>query len=120
MKTESRVVVLATALSLIGLAGAMISSQHVPVYLFWHIGGLGSLGLLACLAGLITKKKGRKARTAFLVCFVSSIGLGVLSVCVVHALGGRGCGGVVSYGASLVVIGWYAVARRGAVESLQQ
>ncbi len=92
------------SLFVVGLAGYAGFADLGPRFIFAHIGGLGVLGLLACWAGAIAKKKGRSYWGAFSLGLITSVMLGVSSVGVVHTLGGHGCGAIVSIVVAFAVI----------------
>jgi len=98
--------------SLFGLAGYIVLGGLWIRYIFAHVGGLGIIGLLACWAGAIAKKKGYSYRKAFFAGFVPPVVLGGVSACLVYALGGHGCGGIVSLFAAFVVVLFYLLAKK--------
>lgn len=107
------------SLLIIGLAGYVTFASHGIRYIFAHVGGLGVLGLLGCWAVFIAKKKGYSDLKALLLGFVLPIGLGVISVGIVYALGGHGCGGIVSLSVALAVIAFYLLVKsRGYVRKI--
>lgn len=99
-------------LSVAGLAGYVTFANLWIRYIFAHIGGLGVIGLLACWAGAIAKKKGRGYWGAFSLGLMIPIILGIGSVGVVHILGGHGCGGIISLLAAVGVILYYVLAKK--------
>jgi hypothetical protein len=100
-----------------GLAAYAGFADHGLRFIFAHIGGLGVIGLLACWAGAIAKKKGRGYWGVFYLGLIAPIMLGVSSVVVVHCLGGHGCGGIVSLFVALAVIIFYSLAKNSAVKT---
>jgi hypothetical protein len=96
----------------IGAAGYLVFSHPWLRYIFAHMGGLGIMGFLGLLAGTIAARKGYSFRKAFLLGFALPTLLGILAVVIVHFSGGRGCGGIVSLGASFLVIALYFIARK--------
>lgn len=105
------------SLFVVGLAGYAGFADLGPRFIFAHIGGLGVLGLLACWAGAIAKKKGRSYWGAFSLGLVTPAMLGVSSVGVVHTLGGHGCGGIVSIVVALAVIIFHGLAEKSPVKT---
>ena len=95
----------------IGGAGYFAFPGQWPRYIFAHAGGLGIMGLLGLAAAAIAGRKGRNSRRAFWLAFALPILLGILAVLIVHGSGGSGCGGIVSLGASFLVIAFYSLAR---------
>ena len=100
------------SLLVIGLASYVVFAGLWVRYIFAHIGGLGVLGLLACWAGAIAKKKGRSYWGAFSLGLMTPVMLGVSSVGVVHTLGGHGCGGIVSLFVAIAVVLYYHLAKK--------
>jgi hypothetical protein len=101
-------------LSVIGLAVYAISTELWIRYIFAHIMGLGVIGLLGCCAGSIARHKGYGYCRAFYIGFVPPLMLGIISVCIVHTLGGHGCGGIVSLSAGMIVILFYSLTKKRA------
>ena len=99
-------------LFVVGLSGYAVFAGLGIRYVFAHVAGLGILGLLGYWAASIAKKKGHGYPRALFLGFVLPVALGVISVGVVYASGGHGCGGIVSLVAAFVVILYYAVARK--------
>jgi len=70
-----------------------------------HLGGCGIIGLLACLAAIIVKRKRRNHRKAFLFSLLLPIGLGVAVVLVVLAQSGIVyCGGGIVLAVALLTV----------------
>lgn len=101
--------VLSLGLFVVGLAGYAVFAGLGIRYVFAHVGGLGILGLLGCWAASIARKKGYAYPPALFLGFVLPVALGVISVGVVYASGGRGCGGIVSLFVAAVVILFYSL-----------
>lgn len=76
-----------------------------------HLGARGIVGLLACLAAYIARKKGRDPRKAFALGSLLPIALGVITVILVYfGTNVVYCGGgVVLASALLVIIGYACV-----------
>jgi uncharacterized membrane protein len=73
------------------------------------MGGLAIVGLLACLAGFIAKKKRRNYKRAFVLSVVVPVILGGVSVVLAYALAGIVyCGGGVILAAALIMITVYS------------
>ena len=78
-----------------------------------HLGGLGVVGLLACLAAYIAKKKGRDYRTALAVGILPPVALGAVVVLLVYFLADTVyCGGGVILTAAIAVIIGYSCLKR--------
>jgi len=99
-------------LSVIGLASYVVFAGLWVRYIFAHIGGLGVIGLIGCWAGSVAKKKGYSYWKAFFAGSVPPIMLGIISVGVVHTLGGHGCGGIVSLFVAIAVVLYYHLAKK--------
>jgi len=95
-----------------GLAGYAVFTSHWIRYVFAHVGGLGVIGLMACWAGAIAKKKGHSYWKAFSLGFALPIVLGIISTAAVSVMGGHGCGGIVSLLIAAVVVLFYSLARK--------
>jgi len=107
-------ILLFLGLLVLGIAGYAVFASLWIRYVFAHIGGLGIIGLFGCWAGSIARKKGRSYWRAFFAGFVLPIILGIISVGVVYALGGSGCGGIVSLFVAIIVILYYSLAKKRA------
>ena len=101
--------VFSLGLFVVGLAGYVVFAGPGIRYVFAHVGGLGILGLLGCWAASIARKKGYAYPLALFLGFVLPVALGVISVGVVYASGGHGCGGIVSLFVAAVVILFYSL-----------
>jgi len=108
---DNKMILLFLSLLVLGFAGYAVFASLWIRYVFAHVGGLGVIGLLACWAGAIARKKGRNYRKAFFVGLMAPSILGVISVGVVYALGGHGCGGIVSLFIAIVVMLFYNLAK---------
>jgi len=111
-RKDDKVLLLFLSLLVIGIAGYVLFADLWIRYVFAHIGGLAVIGLIACWAGAIAKKKGRGYWGAFFLGLVTPIMLGISSVGVVHTLGGRGCGGIVSLSVAIAVILYYSLVKK--------
>jgi hypothetical protein len=118
-KTESkinislrrRMILLAIGVIILGFIGYVFSGHSRVGYVFAHAGGLGILGLFGSLSGSLARKKGYGYWPAFFWGFAFPAVIGIISVVVVHSLGGGGCGGIVSLAAALVVIIVYVLVK---------
>jgi len=105
-------ILLFLGLLVLGFAGYAVFASLWIRYIFAHIGGLGIIGLFGCWAGTIAKKKGHNYWKAFFVGLMAPSILGIISVGVVYALGGHGCGGIVSLFIAIVVILFYSLSKK--------
>jgi hypothetical protein len=99
------------------LVMSIIGSYAVEVH--WgeivvnHLGGLGVVGLLACLAAYIAKKKGRDHRRAFWLGILPPVVLGAVTVILVYFLADTVyCGGGVILAAAIAIIIGYACLKK--------
>jgi hypothetical protein len=113
------------ALLLIGFAGGYTLRDPRFSFVLYHIGGLGSLGLLASGVGFIASKKGYGYWRAFALALSNSILLGVIAAYLVTPTGDEGrpaaCGGSISLIVVLIfVVIWTFVKRRDKVTFINQ
>ena len=103
-----KVNLLSLTLLIIGFACGYALSNAIFSYVLLHIGGLGSLGLLAGGAGYIARKKGYGYWPTFSLALSSSILIGVIGAYLVPPAVGDGrpaaCGGSVSLIVALIFI----------------
>lgn len=113
-RSGSRLPLVFLGMLIVGTAGRLTLDGRWVEAVANHLAGLGVVGLLACLAAYIAKKKRRDPRTAFLWGSLLPIVLGIIAVIVVHFTTGYVyCGGGVILAASLLVIVVYACVRKG-------
>ena len=115
MRSPKWTILLSAGLLIAGSAGYFTLQRGTwPFYAFAHLGALGVVGLLACLAGRLAKTKLRGYWTAFLAVTVLSIASGVVAVLAVFwSRGGElCCGGSVSLPVAILVIAVYALTRK--------
>jgi FtsH-binding integral membrane protein len=90
-------------------------TEGAPLWRFIsnHMGGLAIVGLLACLAAFIAKKKRRNYKRAFALTVVVPVILGGVSVVLAYAMAGFVyCGGGVILAAALVMITVFSCLRK--------
>jgi len=107
-----RVLLLCVGLLVVGVAGYFAFRGLWVRYVFAHVGGLAIIGLLGCWAGVVAGKKGHGFWRGFLLAFVPPVVIGAVATLMVHLLGGRGCGAVVSLPLAIAVVVFYYFARR--------
>jgi hypothetical protein len=84
-----------------------------PEVIINHFGGLAVVGLLACLASFIAKKKGRDYRRAFVLSSVLPVVLGIGVVVLAYFLADVVyCGGGVILAAASITVATYSCLRR--------
>lgn len=109
---EIRILLLSVGLIVFGFAGFFAFHDFGTHYFFAHIGGLGIIGHIGCWAGIIARNKGYSYWKAFLWGFIFPTFIGIVSVLFVHALGERGCGGIVSIIAAIFIVIYYLFTRK--------
>jgi len=116
MVMTRRICLLALALMVVGFGLGYALGYTALGYGLMHIGGLGSLGLLACGAGHIAQKKGYKYWTAFSFSLSSSVLIGTIGAYLVPPVGGEGrpaaCGGSLSLVVAFVFLVVCAIKKR--------
>ena len=112
----ARVAIFSLGLLIIGFTGGYALPDAWMSFALYHIGGLGALGLLACGAGVIASKKGYEFWRVFSFALSLAILLGAAFAYLVPPTGEDGrpaaCGGSVSLLVALIVVGFWALARR--------
>lgn len=113
-RPRGRLPLLFLGLLIVGTAGTLLSDARGVEAVANHLGGLGVVGLLACLAAYIAGKKGRDPRRAFLMGSVLPIALGfVATILVYFTTRFVYCGGgVILLSAILVIIGYSCLRKR--------
>ncbi len=111
---ESRIPLLFLGMLIISIIVRYFASGiHWAEVVFNHLFGLSIVGLFACLAGFIAKKKGRNYRKAFLLGFFVPIILGVTAFFLALFLTDMiYCGGGVILLASLLIVIFYSFTRK--------
>lgn len=101
-------------MAIVGTVVTLVSDVRWVEAIANHLGGLGIVGLLACLAAYIAGKKGRDPLKAFLWSSLLPIALGVVAVVLVYV--GTGfvyCGGgVILLSAVLFIAGYACLPKR--------
>ena len=115
-----RMTLLSLALLIIGFAGGYALRDSRFSFVLYHLGGLGSLGLLASGAGFIASKKGYGYWRALSLALSISILLGVIAAYLVPPTGDESrpaaCGGSVSLVVALIfIVVWTFMKRRDKV-----
>ena len=110
------------ALMVVGFGCGYALGYTMLGYLLMHIGGLGSLGLLACGVGSIARSKGYGYWPAFNIALSSSVLIGAVGAFLVPPVEGDGrpaaCGGSLSLAIALVILAfWGAMKTRVDVTS---
>ena len=107
-KLLRRMLIFSMTTLIFGLIGYFIFHTHWIRLVLVHVGALGVLGLLACLAGSIAGKKGFNCTKAVLWGFLSPIFFGIALDYLIDPPQENGlpssCGGIVSLGVALVVV----------------
>ncbi len=105
----SKMPVFFLVLLIISIVGYFSLEDHWMEYVFAHSGGLSIVGLFACLAGTIARKKGYGYRKAFYLAFLLPIIVGVLVVFLSPSVA---CGGSISLGIALITVVLYSLVRQ--------
>ena len=112
------VYLLALALMAIGYGFGYALGYTALGYGLMHVGGLGSLGLLACGVGHMAQKKGYRYWPAFIFALSSSILIGTVGAYLVPPVGYEGrpaaCGGSLSLVIALIFLVVWALKKRRA------
>ena len=115
MTFAKKIFIFSLIVLMLGLIGYFIFLNHWIRYIFAHIGALSVIGLFACLAGAIAKKKNLNYRNAVLISFFPSIFIGIIAVYLVDTPRENGlpssCGGIVSLVFALIVVIIYLIAK---------
>jgi hypothetical protein len=120
ISVQAKLLLLCLGLLIISIAGYLASHDLWVRYVFGHTGGLSIMGLFGCWAGALAKKKGYGYWKVFLFGFALPSLIGIISTCLVYALGGHGCGGIVSITvAILVVIFYYIIKHKNISEEIK-
>ena len=110
---ESKIPLIFLGILIISIISHLIFNYHWAEIIFNHLAGLGIVGLMACLAAFIAKKKAQNYRKAFLITFFLPIILGVIAVVLVFYLTGfKYCGGGVILAAGIVIVIYYSLVKK--------
>ena len=111
-----RMVWYSLGLIIVGFVGGYALREGWPSFVLYHIGGLGSAGLLACASAAIARKKGYDYWRAWLPACFLPIFSGLIAAYLVppgvHGSRPAACGGSVSLALGLIFIAVWAVVRR--------
>ena len=103
-------------LIVIGFGGGMLFRESWPGFVLYHLGGLGSVGLLASASAAIAASKGYGFWRAWLLAFFLPILVGLIFAYLVppgdHERRPVACGGSVSLALGLIFIVGWAILRR--------
>ena len=112
------VYLLALALMAIGYGFGYTLGYTELGYGLMHVGGLGSLGFLACGVGHMAQKKGYRFWPTFIFALSSSILIGTVGAYLVPPVGDEGrpaaCGGSLSLVIALIFLVVWALKKRRA------
>ena len=107
---------ISAALLIIGFGCGHALGYTTLGYVLLHIGGLGSLGVLATCAGYIARRKGYRYWPVFSTALSSSILLGAIGAYLVPPVEGEGrpaaCGGSLSLFVALVFLVVWAIKKQ--------
>ncbi|MFC1724613.1 hypothetical protein ACFL4T_03230 [candidate division KSB1 bacterium] len=109
----SRMPLLFLGMLIISIAGNFVFRDHWVEVIINHLGGLSIVGLFACLAGFIAKKKGNDYSKAFLLGFFLPIVLGIVAFSLAFFSADMiYCGGGVVLAASLLIVIIYSFTKK--------
>jgi hypothetical protein len=115
---DKKIPLLFLGMLILGTIGSFAVDDHWVEVVANHLGGLGVVGLLACLAAYIARKRGRNHRRAFVLGILPPIALGVIAVILVMTLTEHVyCGGGVILAAALAVVIGYTCLKKKQVAS---
>lgn len=122
MAVARKVCLLSLGLLVVGFGCGYALGYTSLGYGLMHLGGLGSLSLLACGSGYIAEKKGFGFWSAFFITLSGSALIGTVGAYLVPPVGGEGrpaaCGGSLSLVIALAYLIFWAV-RKQRVEAVQ-
>jgi hypothetical protein len=107
---RKQTVVISLTLAIVGFGSGYALGYSALGYALMHVGGLGSIGLLASAVGYVAQRKGHRYWPAFALAFSSSVLLGTIGAFLVPPAAGESrpaaCGGSLSL---IVVLAFLAV-----------
>jgi hypothetical protein len=111
-------------LIVIGFGGGLLLRGGWPSFVLYHIGGLGSVGLLACASAAIARSKGYGFWRAWLLALLLPILAGLIAAYLVppgeHERRPAVCGGSVSLAMGLIlIVNWIIMGRKRGVAELR-
>jgi len=107
--SEGRFPKLFLGLLIISIIGYILLRDFRVGFVFAHLGGLSIVGLFACLAGAIARKKNHSYWKAFLLGLFLPIISGLVAVLVIFPPNpGLACGGSASLGVALLTVIFYS------------
>lgn len=111
-----RVIWYSLGLVIVGFGGGYALPEGWPGFVLYHIGGLGTVGLLACASATIARNKGYNYRQTWLLALLLPVVLGLIAAYLVppgnHESRPAACGGSVSLALGLVFVAVWAFMRR--------
>jgi hypothetical protein len=111
--SERRLPLLFLGLLIISVIGYLTIRNLWVGFMFAHLGGFSIMGLFACLAGIIARKKNYSYRKAFLLGLFLPIILGLVGVLVIFPPNPElACGGSASLGTALLVVVFYSALKK--------
>lgn len=111
--SEKRLPLLFTGILMASVIGYLTMRQLWIGFIFAHLGGLSIVGLFACLAGVLARRKNYSYRKAFFIGLCLPVILGFAGVLVIFPPNpDLACGGSASLGASLLIVLFYAALRK--------
>jgi hypothetical protein len=103
-------------LIIIGFGSGFALREGWLSFVLYHIGGLGTAGLLACASATIARNKGYDYWRAWLIALLLPVFLGLIAAYLVplgdHESRPAACGGSVSLALGLIFVAYWAFMRR--------
>ena len=110
---HKRVLFISLALVVFGYGSGYALGYTALGYVLMHVGGLGSIGLLASGVGYIAQRKGYRYWPAFILTLSSSVLLGTIGAFLVPPAAGESrpaaCGGSLSLIVALVFLAVWSI-----------
>jgi hypothetical protein len=111
-----RMILLSLGLLIAGFAGGYAVQSPAVSFVLHHLGGLGSVGVLAGVVGTVAGKKGYRYGSAFWTALSTAILLGLIAAYLVPPSAGESrpaaCGGSVSLAVAIIFIAAWAFVKR--------
>ena len=107
-----------SAMLLLGFITGFTVGSETFSFIMYHIGGLGAVGILACIAAAIAGRKGYGFTVPFLLSSALSVVIGLAGALFIPGTRGEdgsiACGGSVSLGVGIIFIVIWAFAKNRA------
>ena len=115
MLKDTKLLLLFLGLLIVGIAGFFTFRNTITGLISAHLGALGLIGIFACIAGFIARKKGLNYWRAIAITIVSPIVMGFVFVLAIYFFGKESqqliCGGSVSLAIAILICISYLFAK---------